>query len=155
MAEQSSSALAMLTEFFSTEHIEAAARQTGFVQRTSKITGRIFLALVTFGVWSDAKTTLAQLAAKATQVGRQVAVSPEALYQRMNKRALAFLQEMIRIALAKLQSCKQCCDASLFASFARVHIADSTGFALPDSLKDTFPAASGSAAQAGAKIQGV
>src|SRR5712692_2683582 len=153
MAEQSSSVLAMLTEFFSAEQIEATARRTGFVRRTSKITGKLFLALVTFGGWSDATTTLAQLVAKATQFGGQVAVSPEALYQRMNKRALAFLQEMIRIALAKLQACEQHCDASLFAPFARVHIADSTGFGLPESLKDTFPGAGGSAAQAGAKIQ--
>ena len=92
MAEQPSSALAMLTEFFSGEQIEATARRTGFVQRTSKITGKLFLALITFGSWSDAKTSLAQLAAKATQLGTSVAVSPEALYQRMNKRALAFLQ---------------------------------------------------------------
>ena len=102
MAEQPSSALTMLTEFFSAEHIEAAARQTGFVQRTSKITGPIFLALVTFGVWGDAKTTLAQLAAKVAQLSQHVAVSPEAIYQRMNKRALAFLQELIRQAFAKL-----------------------------------------------------
>jgi hypothetical protein len=60
MAEQPSSVLAMLTEFFSGEPIEATARRTGFVQRTSKITGKLFLALVTFGSWSDAKTTLAQ-----------------------------------------------------------------------------------------------
>lgn len=153
MAEQLVSVLSMLTEFFSAEQIEATARQTGFVRRTSKITGKLFLALVTFGGWSDAQTTLAQLVAKATQLGGQVAVSPEALYQRMNKRALAFLQEMIRTALAKIQSCEQHCDASLFAPFARVHIADSTGFALPDSLRDTFPGAGGSAAQAGAKIQ--
>ncbi len=90
MAAQPSDVLAMLTEFFAAEQIEATARRTGFVRRTSKITGKLFLALVTFGGWSDATTTLAQLAAKATQVGRQVAVSPEALYQRMNKRALAF-----------------------------------------------------------------
>lgn len=153
MAEQPSSALAMLTEFFSGEHIEATARRTGFVQRTSKITGKLFLALITFGSWSDAQTTLAQLAAKATQLGTQVAVSPEALYQRMNKRALAFLQEMLRIALAKIQACAHVCDESLFAPFARVHIADSTGFELPDSLQNTFPGAGGSAAQAGAKIQ--
>jgi hypothetical protein len=38
MAEQPSNALAMLTEFFSGEQIEATARRTGFVQRTSKIT---------------------------------------------------------------------------------------------------------------------
>jgi hypothetical protein len=60
MTEQPSSVLAMLTEFFSEEHIEAAARRTGFVQRTSKITGKLFLTLITFGSWSDAKTTLAQ-----------------------------------------------------------------------------------------------
>jgi Transposase DDE domain len=153
MAEQPSSVLAMLTEFFSGEHIEATARRTGFVQRTSKITGKLFLALITFGSWGDAKTTLAQLAAKATQLGTQVTVSPEALYQRMNKRALAFLQEMICTALAKIQACAPVGDESLFAPFARVHIADSTGFGLPDSLQDTFPGAGGSAAQAGAKIQ--
>src|SRR2546422_9267164 len=64
MAEHQLSSLTMLTEFFATEQIEAAARRTGFVKRTSKITGKIFLALVTFGAWSDAKTTFAQLAAK-------------------------------------------------------------------------------------------
>ena len=153
MAEQPSNALAMLTEFFSGAQIEATARRTGFVQRTSKITGKLFLALITFGSWSDAKTSLAQLAAKATQLGTSVAVSPEALYQRMNKRALAFLQEMICTALAKIQACAPVCAESLFTPFARVHLADSTGFGLPDSLQDTFPGAGGSAAPAGAKIQ--
>ena len=50
MADQSSSALALLTEFLSAGHIEAVACQTGFVYRVSKITGKIFLALVTFRV---------------------------------------------------------------------------------------------------------
>lgn len=60
MAEQMLSSLAMLTAFFADEHLEAAARRTGFVKRVSKMTGKLFLALVTFGVWSDATTTLAQ-----------------------------------------------------------------------------------------------
>jgi Transposase DDE domain len=153
MAEQLSSALAMLTEFFSAEHIEAVARQTGFVQRTSKITGKLFLALVTFGVWGDATTTLAQLAAKVAQLSQHVVVSPEAIYQRMNKRALAFLQDLIRQAFAKLQSCQAVYEENLCTPFARVYLADSTGFALPDSLKHTFPGSGGSAAQAGAKLQ--
>src|SRR5918996_2049307 len=153
MAEQSSSALAMLTEFFSAEHSEAVARQTGFVRRTSKITGNIFLALITFGMWSDAKTMLAQLAAKVPQLRQHVAVSPEAIYQRMNKRALAFLQELIRQAFVKLQSCQEEYEETLFTPFANVHIADSTGFALPASLQNTFPGSGGSAAPAGAKLQ--
>ncbi len=155
MAEHQLSSLTMLTEFFATEQIEAAARRTGFVKRTSKITGKIFLALVTFGAWSDAKTTFAQLAAKVTQLDEHIDVSPEAIYQRMHKRAHAFLQEMIQHALAQTHAIASGCEDVFCAAFTKVYLADSTGFALPDSLKDTFPGSGGSAAQAGAKIQAV
>src|SRR6516165_9548199 len=102
------SALAMLTDFFSSDDIEATARRTGFVKRASKMTGKLFLALFTFGSWSEAQTSLAQWAAKVTQVVEQVEVSPEAIHQRMNQRALVFLQEMIRQALAKVQASNMC-----------------------------------------------
>ena len=90
MADPQLSVLTKLTEFFATAHSEARARRTGFVQRASKITGKVFLALVTVGQWSAPKTSLAQLAAKAAQLADPVEVSPEALHQRMNSRALAF-----------------------------------------------------------------
>ena len=149
------SAVSMLTDFFSSDDIEAAARRTGFVKRASKLTGKLFLALVTFGSWSDATTTLAPLAAKVTQLDEQVEVSPEAIHQRMNQRALAFLQDMIRQALAKVHSREKVCDDGLFPDFPKVYLADSTGFALPESLHDLFPGSGGSAAKAGAKIQAV
>ena len=149
------SAIAMLTDFFVADDIEATARRTGFVQRTSKITGKLFLALVTFGTWSEGKTTLAQLAAKGTQLRQPVEISPEALHQRMNKKAIAFLQDMLRQVLGKLQSLTPVGDDGLFAAFTKVYLADSTGFALPDTLQKTFPGAGGSAAKAGAKIQAV
>ena len=149
------SALAMLTDFFSSDDIEATARRTGFVKRASKMTGKLFLALVTFGSWSDAQTTLAQLAAKVTQVVEHVEVSPEAIHQRMHKRALVFLQDMIRQALAKVQALEKVCADGLFTAFTKVYLADSTGFGLPDSLSDLFPGSGGSATKAGAKIQAV
>src|SRR5919108_2835782 len=104
------SAVSMLTDFFASDAIEAAARRTGFVKRTSKLTGKLFLTLVTFGAWSDATTTLAQLAAKVTQLDEQVEVSPEAIHQRMHPRALAFLQDMIRPGVAKVQAIAKVCD---------------------------------------------
>src|SRR6266853_4754058 len=116
------SAIAMLTDFFVADDIEATARRTGFVQRTSKITGKLFLALVTFGTWSEGKTTLAQLAAKGTQLRQPVEVSPEALHQRMNKQALTFLQDMLRQVLAKLQALTPVGDDGLFAAFHKVYI---------------------------------
>jgi Transposase DDE domain len=110
---------------------------------------------VTFGTWSEAKTTVAQLAAKITQLDKQVGVAPEAIHQRMNKQAIVFLQEMIRQALAKVQSLEHVCEDGLFTCFTKVYLADRTGFALPDSLHALFPGSGGSAAKAGAKIQAV
>lgn len=153
MAEPMLSSVARLTEFFSPEQIAACARRTGFVQRASKLTGKLFLALVTCGHWSAAKTSLAQLAAKVAQLREPVEVSPEAIHQRLNTRALAFLQEMIRTAFAKLRAGDPVGDESLFTPFTKGHIADSTGFGLPASLPAVFPGAGGSAAPAGAKIQ--
>jgi hypothetical protein len=153
MAEPQLSILTKLTEFFATAHIEASARRTGFVQRAAKITGKVFLALVTVGQWSTPKTSLAQLAAKAAQLADPVEVSPEALHQRMNPRALAVLRELLQTALAKFHTPDTGCDAALFTPFPQVYIADSTGFTLPASLREAFPGTGGSAAPAGAKLQ--
>lgn len=118
-------AVTMLTDFFAADDIDATARRTGFVQRPSKMTGKLFLALVTCGAWSAAKTTLAPLAAKATHLCQPVAVSPEAMHQRMHKKAMAVLQDMLRPTLAKLPSLEPGCDDGLFPAFTTVYIADS------------------------------
>jgi len=153
MAEPWLDIVEKVTEFFATAQIEASARQTGFVRRTSKITGKIFLALMTFGVWSTPKTSLAQLAAKGAHLPTPVDLAPEALHQRMTWRAVAFLRAMLQRAFAKLHTEDTVCDAELFAPFTAVHIADSTGFELPTSLKALFPGCGGGASTAGAKIQ--
>ena len=148
-------AVSLLTDFFASDAIEAAARRTGFVKRTSKLTGQLFLALVTFGAWGDATTTLPQWAAKVPQWDEQVAVSPAAIHQRLNQRALAFLPDRLRLALAKVPSVAHVCNDGLCTDFTQVYLADSTGCALPDSLHELLPGAGGSAATAGAKIQAV
>jgi hypothetical protein len=153
MAEAWLSVVTKLTEFFSADQIEASARRTKFVQRTSKITGKLFLALVTFGRWSAPHTTVPQLVAKAAQLAVPVEVTPEALQQRMTARAVAFLRDLLQTAFAKLHTGETICDDGLFTPFPRVHIADSTGFGLPESLQAEFPGAGGSGSKAGAKIQ--
>jgi hypothetical protein len=95
------------------------------------------------------------LATKVTQWGASLEVSPEAIHQRMNHRALVFLQELIRPALAKVQCLDSVCDDGLFAAFTKVYLADSTGLGLPESLQDLLPGSGGSAAKAGANIQAV
>ena len=71
----------------------------------------------------------------------------------MTDRAVAFLQDLLQTAFAKLHAVGTVCEDGLFAAFGRVHIADSTGFGLPASLAAEFPGAGGSGSKAGAKIQ--
>src|SRR5499426_4864590 len=113
MAEPWLSIMEKVAEFFSTEHIEASARRTKFVQRASKITGKLFLALVTFGRWGTAKTTVAQLAAKAAQLDGPVEITPEALQQRMTARAVAFLRDLLQTAFVKLHTEERGCEDGL------------------------------------------
>jgi len=141
------------TEFFATAQIAACARRTGCVRRTSKLTGKVFLALVTGGTWSLAKTSLAQLAATGAQLPTPGDCSPDALPQRMTPRAVAFLREVLRRAFANLHTDHKGCDDGLLAAFTAVHSADSTGLALPAPLTDGFPGKGGGARVAGAKIQ--
>jgi len=153
MAEPWLSTVEKLTEFFASDQIEASARHTKFVQRASKITGQLFLALVTFGRWSTPKTTVAQLAAKAAQLDTSVEFTPAALQQRMTERAVTFLREVLQLAFVQLHAVGTVCEDGLFAAFGRVHLVDSTGFGLPESLATDFPGAGGSGSKAGAKIQ--
>jgi hypothetical protein len=145
----------MLTDCFASDDIEATVRRTGFVKRASKIPGKRFLALVTLGSWSDARTTLAHLAATGTQVVEHVDVSPAAMHQRMKKRALVFLQALIRQALAKVQGLEKGGAAGRCTAFPKVYLADSTGFGLPDSLLELCPGSGGRATTAGANMQAV
>jgi hypothetical protein len=155
MAEYTPSTLSTFTTLFSSENIEDTARRTGFVQRASPITGQLFLALVTFGVWRDPQTTLAPLAAKVTPWDERVEVSPEALHQRRTQRVLTFLQEMRRPAWATVQGREKVGDAGLFPSFPKVSLAARPGCGLPDSLTEIVPGAGGRAAKAGATRQAV
>lgn len=60
---------------------------------------------------------------------------------------------MLQTAFARFHAPDTVCDDALFTPFPQVYIADSTGFALPASLRAAFPGTGGSASPAGAKSQ--
>lgn len=113
-------AVSMFTDFLTSDDLEATARRTGFVKRTSTRTGQLLLPLVTLGTWREAQTTLAPWAAQGTPLDQEVAVSPAALQQRLHKKAMAFLQERSRQARAKVPALEHGGDADLFTSCTQV-----------------------------------
>jgi len=81
--------------------------------------------------------------------------SPAAIPQRLHQRALAFLQDRLRQALAQGQAVEHVCHDGLLTDFPKVSLAESPGVALPDRWHALFPGSGGSAATAGAKSQAV
>ena len=65
----------MFTDCFASDDIEAAARRTGVVKRASQLTGKRWLARVTFRAWREATTTWAPWAAQVTPWDAQGAVA--------------------------------------------------------------------------------
>jgi hypothetical protein len=84
-------------------------------------------------------------------------VSTTALYYQRDRVATGVSAALGRASAARaapgIQALAYVCEDHLFEHFLKVHIADSTGFRLPEHLKDSFPGSGGSATQAGAKIQ--
>ena len=148
-------AIAMGTDFFPADDIEATARRTGLVHRTSKRTGTRLLALVTVGSWRDAQTTCAPWAAQVTQGREPVDVSPEAMEQRMHKRARVSLQERSRQARATVHAREHGCAAGLLPALPQVSLADRSGFGLPDSVAELCPGSGGRGRSAGANRHAV
>ena len=86
---------------FPPERLEALARQSQFVQRTSsKIRGQDFFALMTIDMLDDPAVSLGGLCDILRQHNPQAVMTPQALHQRLNApQAVAYMQEVFQLAL--------------------------------------------------------
>ena len=139
-----------ISRFFNEETARAKARETGFVQRESKLTGHLFLTVFTFGMSLYGTPTLNQLVGLLNLVAPELEISREGLHQRINDQAVRFFEEMLSlgIELAVPDNLK----LSLLEAFRRILIFDSTAFQLPETLAPYFKGPGGDASVAGIKI---
>ena len=110
---------------------DTAARATGFVQRTSKLTGALFVQTLVLGFLSEPQSTREQLAQTAAALGLDI--SAQALDQRMTESGAATLLEVLDAAAATVLAAEPV-TITLFSRFNGVYIQDSTLIALPSSL---------------------
>src|SRR6266849_2896961 len=109
------------------------ARRSGFVQRTSKLTGALFAQALVFGWLANPHASLAELAQAAAAAG--VGISPQGLDQRCTESAAVFLEQLVGAAVETLIDA----DAvliPLLGRFSAVVLLDSTTIALPAALGD-------------------
>ncbi len=140
------------SDFFREEIVEEKARETGFVQRQSDITGHLFLTIFTFAMSLHGTPTLNQLVGLLNALLPELDVSRDAFHQRINANAVRFFEAMLSLAI-ELEF-PESIKLPVFDNFERILLFDSTIFQLPDALSPYFSGSGGrgSASNSGIKI---
>jgi len=140
-----------VSRIFDRDSVENAARETGFVQRESVLTGHLFLTVFVFGMSIYGAPTLEQLIGLLKTAVPEIDITRPGFHQRINEYAVEFFEFMlskaIRIAIPSDY------DPNLLNNFQRIIIMDSTSFQLPENLAGIFAGSGGSASGAAVKIQ--
>ena len=132
-----------------TSTANAAADRTGFVQRTSKLTGAAFVQALTFGWLANPQATLEELAQAAGTVG--VSLSPQALEQRFTPQAAACLLEVLQAAVARVLTAEPVAIPILQRFPGGFTVLDSTTIALPEAFASLWPGCAGATSAAGGR----
>jgi hypothetical protein len=142
-----------IVNFYSAEVVEEIARETGFVQRESKLGGIEFLGIMTQGLYSHPDATLDQMVAMGKDINKELEISPEGFHQRINQSGVEFLKKMLSKAMEL--SVSRLIDESvprILESFGKVHLLDSTQMSLPEELSEIWKGSGGCASEAGMKF---
>lgn len=132
---------------------EQAARDSGFVQRQSKLTGTIFVQSLTFGWLNNPEASLEELAQTAASLG--VAISPQGLEQRFTPQAADCLRRVLSDAVQRIITADPVAIPILQRFPGGVCVLDSTALTLPAALADLWPGCGGTgdAGQAALRLQ--
>jgi hypothetical protein len=117
------------------------ARETGFVQRASKLNGAAFVQTLLFGWLNNPQATLQQLAQMAGTVG--VAISSQGLDQRFTQAAATFLRRVVETVVQEIVTTHPVA-IPLLSRFAGVYLLDSSTIVLPDELAQVWQGCGGS-----------
>lgn len=140
-----------IASYFNEDEVEEIARECGFVQRKSPVTGMRFLLTFTTGLLNTQDGTLAQLAVFLGSTC-EASVSPQAIDNRIKPLAMDFLAECLRRAF-KLSAAIPRTSSDYLEQFDHVIILDSTTFDLCPELAATFKGYGGSASAAAMRLQ--
>ena len=126
---------------------ERAARATGLVQRTSKLTGARFVQTLVFGWLAQPQARLSQLGQTAATLG--VTITPQALDARFGQASAECLREVVEEAVRVVLAADPVA-VPVLRRFAQVAVQDCTTIALPAALAGVWPGCGGSTATSGA-----
>jgi len=135
---------------FMGQDVEAIARKTKFVQRTSEMSGQCFLQTMVFGGIEKPQPSLNGWAQVSADLGVQI--TGQGLDQRITENAVAFLKQMLSQAIGRLKN-HVSLPLEVLQQFNGIYLTDSSAIALPDSMAQDYQGSGGDGPQAGLKVQ--
>ncbi|MEO6524526.1 MAG: IS4 family transposase [Mucilaginibacter sp.] len=134
---------------FEPDKLASLARQSGFLQRGSKLKPEDFITTLMFSDLDHSRLSLQDCCNELEQQSGK-SLSKVALHKRFNQRSLEFL----KLVLSEQMSLKlDLSGENDWPPFSRVLISDSTKFALPKQCKNDYPGFGGMRSQALMNIQ--
>ena len=135
---------------FDSKLLERLARQTGFVQRSSKLKAHEFLAGLLFARLDGDQLSLRDLSDELdAKLG--VDITKQSLDQQFNEKSVLFLKQLIAAKL-KDQLTGAVCE-NFLPAFSSIDIQDSTAFQLPAHLAPHYGGVGGMSSGSMARIQ--
>jgi hypothetical protein len=138
------------TAKFTGPEVELIARDTGFVQRTSSLTGQAFVQALTFGFLERQVLSLNDLAQICADLG--IEITAQGLDQRITDKSVAFLKAMFARAMDLFKN-RIPLPLAILQQFKGVYLTDSSVIPLPDSLAQDYPGCGGNGPRASVKVQ--
>ena len=135
---------------FFTEGIEVVARQTKFVQRSSKLSGSKFLQALVFTSLEKPEMTLSNIQQSCLDLN--VSISQQSIDERLDEKSVDFLSQLFSQAVKRF-AVEQPLGIQLLEQFKAIYLLDSTQISLPESMAELFPGAGGNGPTASLKIQ--
>jgi hypothetical protein len=132
------------------ERVQALSRITGFVRRTSKLTGQIFVQALVLSWLERPSGSLNEVCQSCAEMGVQI--SESGLQQRMSDKAVRLVKNLFQEGLAQLPKTRHV-PAEVLHHFTAVYLLDSTTLTLPAKLKGLFAGVGGNASAAAVKIR--
>ncbi|MCL4553190.1 MAG: IS4 family transposase [Candidatus Marsarchaeota archaeon] len=114
---------------------DSLARETGFVQRLSKVTASAFCQTCVLGWLKNPAATLDELAVTAAGLG--LSISPPGLHQRFTREAATLLQEVLQAVVSEVVRAEPVA-ISILNRFAAVIVHDSSIISLPSALAEIW-----------------
>jgi len=130
--------LRQLTEWLDPQLLLTLAQQCGFARRAARKLTPLLFVQATVLLVSQSTVSLRRWAALAGVLG-DLCLSKQALWERINVRAVAFLEAVLALGLARRLQLPATAHPAALRSFRRVLVQDSTTLQLSPRLAAVFP----------------